>query len=123
MAGAQAQFRYGWISPPFGDHTPDYSGPLVKRSYATLKEYAQASGQDTHCIEVGFDVFENLSPANYYDPTRVYDVDKLDFRLKAGGAAVDKGVILPNINDGYVGSAPDLGALEIGAPAPHYGPR
>jgi hypothetical protein len=36
---------------------------------------------------------------------------------------VDKGVALPNINDGAVGGAPDLGALELGAPATHYGPR
>ena len=30
---------------------------------------------------------------------------------------------LPNVNDGFAGSAPDLGALERGRPAPHYGPR
>jgi hypothetical protein len=123
MSGARAPYHYGWLSPPFNDHTPDYSGTLEKRSYATLKEYAQATGQDTHSIEVGFDAFENLAPARYEDPTRVYDVDKLDFQLKAGGAAVDRGVALPNINDGYAGIAPDLGALELGAPPTHYGPR
>ena len=26
-------------------------------------------------------------------------------------------------NDGFTGSAPDLGALEVGGTAPHYGPR
>ena len=123
MAGAQAPYRYGWISPPFSDHTPDYSGKLEIRTYPTLKEYAQAIGQDTHSVEVGYDAFENLSPAPYSDPTRVYDVNTLNFQLKKGGVAVDKGVALPNINDGYVGSAPDLGAIELGAPAPHYGPR
>lgn len=123
MPGARAPYRYGWISPPFGDKTPDYSGPLESRSYATLEEYARATGQDTHSIEIGYDVFENLSPARYEDPTRIYDVDKLNFRLKAGGAAVDKGLVLPNINAGYAGSAPDLGALELGAPPVHYGPR
>jgi hypothetical protein len=123
MAGARAPYRYGWISPPFGDKTSDYSGPLETRTYATLKEYAQATGQDTHSIEIGYDAFENLSPARYEDPTRVYDVGTLDFRLKEGGAAIDKGVVLPNINDGYIGGAPDLGALERGAPAPHFGPR
>ena len=43
--------------------------------------------------------------------------------LKAGCGAVDAGVILPNINDGFVGTAPDLGAFELGQPAPSYGPR
>jgi hypothetical protein len=31
--------------------------------------------------------------------------------------------VLPNINDGYSGKAPDLGALEIGSPEVVYGPR
>ena len=29
----------------------------------------------------------------------------------------------PNINDGYLGSAPDIGAYEAGEPLPNYGPR
>jgi hypothetical protein len=47
----------------------------------------------------------------------------LDFGLKPGAAAIDRGVVLPNVNDGFRGKAPDLGALEQGKPAPHYGPR
>jgi hypothetical protein len=47
----------------------------------------------------------------------------LDFRLKAGSKAVDAGQVLPTINDGFTGRAPDLGALEVGQPAPRYGPR
>ena len=43
--------------------------------------------------------------------------------LKAGCTALDAGLILPNINDGFVGSAPDLGAYELGSPLPTYGPR
>jgi hypothetical protein len=46
-----------------------------------------------------------------------------DFRLKPDSAAVDAGCILPNINDGFTGKAPDLGALEVGQPVPIYGPR
>lgn len=38
-------------------------------------------------------------------------------------AAVDKGLYLPNINDGFMGASPDLGALELGADLPVYGPR
>jgi hypothetical protein len=36
---------------------------------------------------------------------------------------VDAGVVLPNVNDGYQGRAPDLGAYEVGRPPPQYGPR
>ena len=53
----------------------------------------------------------------------VYDADDLDFRLRPGSAAVDRGTVLPTVTDGFTGGAPDLGALEVGVPAPHYGPR
>ena len=49
--------------------------------------------------------------------------DKYDFRLKPGSAAIDRGVLLPTINDDFTGRAPDLGAIELGKPVPHYGPR
>jgi hypothetical protein len=31
--------------------------------------------------------------------------------------------VLPNVNDGFTGKAPDLGAYESGVPVPHYGVR
>jgi len=39
-------------------------------------------------------------------------------RLAAASAAVDSGEAIPNINDGYSGSAPDLGAFERAAAPP-----
>jgi len=50
-------------------------------------------------------------------------MEDLDFRLKAGSAPVDKGKVIPQVTDGYAGAAPDLGAVELGQPLPHYGPR
>ena len=43
--------------------------------------------------------------------------------LASGSGAIDKGVVLPNLNDGFTGAAPDLGALELGCPAPIFGVR
>ena len=54
---------------------------------------------------------------------KLYKAEEFDFRLKPGSAAVDRGVVLPNVTDGFSGRAPDLGALEVGVAAPHYGPR
>ena len=31
--------------------------------------------------------------------------------------------MLPNVTDGYAGTAPDLGAYEVGQELPTYGPR
>ena len=57
------------------------------------------------------------------DPKAKFDLQINDLRLKANSAAIDAGAVLPNINDGFAGKAPDLGAYELGAKAPHYGPR
>jgi hypothetical protein len=103
--------QYNWLAPG-----ADW------RSFATLAEFRQATGQERHGIEVDYDIFENLAPP---DPRRryaVYHAMDLNFRLKPGSKAVDAGVVLPTINDGYTGRAPDLGALEVGAEEPHYGP-
>jgi MYXO-CTERM domain-containing protein len=43
--------------------------------------------------------------------------------LAEGSGAIDKGLVLPNVNDGAAGAAPDLGAIEAGCEAPIYGVR
>jgi hypothetical protein len=54
-------------------------------------------------------------PATCYEP--------VDLRLVDGSAAVGAAEVLPGFNDGYPGKGPSLGAYELGAPLPHYGPR
>ncbi len=39
-----------------------------------------------------------------------------NFQLKSSSQAIDAGTVIPGVTDGYLGSAPDLGALESGAP-------
>jgi hypothetical protein len=46
-----------------------------------------------------------------------------DVTLSGSTAALDRGIVLPNVNDGFTGGAPDLGALESGCATPIYGPR
>ncbi len=47
-----------------------------------------------------------------------------DLRLVAGVPAIDSGIDLPNLNDGFVlNGLPDMGAFELGEALPHYGPR
>jgi hypothetical protein len=53
----------------------------------------------------------------------LYKPEDIDLRLSEKSDALDKGVLLPNFNDGYTGKAPDLGCYERGQPLPHYGPR
>jgi hypothetical protein len=126
-AGEQA-FR--WSSPP--PNVPmipaDGSGPtkLVERTFSTLEAYAQATKQDLHSVLVDYDIFVKVPMLDATDVgsmQRLYDAADLDFGLRPGTAAEDRGVVLANVNDDHAGAGPDMGALERGRPAPHYGPR
>jgi hypothetical protein len=83
----------------------------------------EATGQEAHGIEVDYDDFEQLNPPNPGLRHAVYHAMDLNFQLKPDGKPVDAGVAIPTVNDGYVGKAPDLGALEVGKPPTQYGPR
>jgi hypothetical protein len=93
-----------------------------QRRFKTLKEFSEATGQDTHSVLVDYDVFVKVA-APGPDPRTLYKPADFDFQLRAGSAAVDAGVRLSGIDDDFTGKAPDLGAYEVGKPVPHYGPR
>jgi len=105
---------------------PDHRADLETRRFASFEEYRKGTGQDQHSVLLDYDVFMKVPMLDAQDVRtvqRVYKAEDFDFRLKPDAAAVDRGVRLPNVNDGFSGRAPDLGALETGRPAPHYGPR
>jgi hypothetical protein len=75
---------------------------------------------------VDYDIFMNVTKLDAKDLAtvqRLYKAEDVDFRLRPGSAAVDRGIAVPNVTDGFTGQAPDLGALEVGRPVPVYGPR
>ncbi|HXS27571.1 MAG TPA: hypothetical protein VN730_07900 [Steroidobacteraceae bacterium] len=113
---------FEWDSPPSGV-AADFLGKLETRRFRTLAEYRRATGEDRHSILVDFDAFRNVRAPDKSDPQHLYDPEDFDFRLRPHSRAVDAGVRLPTITDGFTGRAPDLGAYEIGRPSPHYGPR
>jgi len=121
---------FQWNSPASGVAS-DFTGPghnamLEQRRYTSLAEFSKATGNDAHSTLVDYDAFVNVKPLNAQDAATVqklYKASDFDFRLKPGSAAVDRGVVLPTVTDGFAGTGPDLGALEVGKPAPHYGPR
>lgn len=113
---------FGWNSPPFATMA-DFAAEREVRSYQTLEAYATATGQDRHSVLIDYDVFVNVGMPDPSDVRRLYRAEELNFHLKAGAKAVDAGIDIPGVTDGYSGLAPDLGALEQGHPEPHYGPR
>jgi len=132
-----AEFSFEWSSPPVSTRAV-FPGEMAKlstqqqaqlearsretRRYKTLKEFADATGQDKHSILVDFDVFQKVTPPGA-DPRTLYKPADFDFQLRPGSVAVDAGTRLPGVNDDFTGRAPDLGAYEVGRPVPHYGPR
>ena len=94
----------------------------VTDTYIHGWDIAQATGQDRHSVLVDYDIFEKVT-APGKDPRTLYDPADFNFALRPGSAAVDAGVPMAGINDGYTGRAPDLGAYELGQAPPHYGPR
>ena len=114
--------QYTWFAPKAGGVVYEPK-PEEYQTFATLAELRAATGQEAHGIEVDFDDFANLTPPDPSSRHAVYHAMDLDFRLKPSGKAIDAGVVLPSVNDGFAGRAPDLGAIEVGKPEPIYGPR
>jgi hypothetical protein len=129
-ANPGAKWSFEWSAPPAGV-TADFTGPghqakLETRRFPSLAEYAAATGQDRHSVVVDYDAFVNVRRLDAQDTATVqklYKAEEFDFRLKPASAAVDRGVPLATVTDGFSGGAPDLGALEVGQPVPQYGPR
>ncbi len=91
-------------------------GNIKTYSIEELREKTQMK----HAVLVDMGVFAN--DPEFPNPA-LTERAPADLRLAPGSAAVDAGLLIPGINDSHTGAAPDLGALEWGAPVPHYGPR
>jgi len=117
-----ADFSFVWKSPDFSIMT-DFTGELIERRFRSLAEYSKATGQDSHSTLLDYDIFKSVPGLTTVNPGTLYYAKDCDFRLEAGSKAIDAGMILPNVNDGYTGRLPDLGAYESGQEIPHYGPR
>jgi hypothetical protein len=113
---------FQWNSPAPGSGA---GAEIEGRQFATFEEYVRATGQDRNSVLLDYDIFMNVPKLERTVETvqRLYEFEDFDFRLRPGSAAVDRGVVIPNVNDGFTGSGPDLGALEVGQPLPVYGPR
>lgn len=114
--------QYAWLAPAQGQRQYEPK-PADWKTFASLADLRAATGQEAHGLELDFDIFESLKPPDPAARHAVYHAADLNFRLKPRGKAVDAGVPIPMVNDGFAGKAPDLGALEAGQPEPKYGPR
>ncbi len=116
---------------PIDDGLFDYNGyfsdgrftiNFLGIGYRNFSNFAalQAGGLEPHGLMLNPATFASglIAPGSYTDFLAPQDVT-----LASTSNAVDRGIVLPNVNDGYTGLAPDLGAVESGCPTPIYGPR
>jgi len=99
--------------------TGDFRGRIGDDSFSSLAEM-QANTTEHDAVELDMDVF---SATVAYPSVPFPELPIPDLAILSGSAAADRGVPLANVNDGFDGAAPDLGALEAGREPPHYGPR
>jgi hypothetical protein len=114
---------------PFDNPLFDYNGyyptnPNARFTYntdryATFDQVKAGGKYEAHGMPVPRDVFATLRP--WPDPGQTAGTG-VDASLATGSPARDHALALPNINEVPDGQ-PDLGALEYGCAAPHYGPR
>jgi hypothetical protein len=98
--------------------TGQFSGRVASVRFDGLDEL-RTQTTEAHAIEVDLDVFE-ATVAFPADPFSAPATPSL--LLADDSAALDRGIVLPTINDAFTGDAPDLGAFELGSPDPTYGP-
>jgi hypothetical protein len=115
--------QYLLISPAKGQLYDYAKTGKDAQTFPTLARLSKESGLEAHGVELDYDIFVRMAPADPTKPHAIYHASDLDFRLKPKSKAVDTGLRLPNVNDGFRGKAPDLGAIEAGDPVPVYGPR
>ena len=91
-----------------GSHGVPFEGIIRDVRFHSIEEMRSRT-QEKHAVQVDMDVFQEKIP--FPDPA-IPEWPVPDLRIAAGSAAVDAGVALANINDGYSGKGPDLGAYE-----------
>ena len=130
--------RYAWEN---GSKTPinwktdfDYDGfDWQNYQYAfkwgdrldDIVEFYDSTGQEAHGIKIDHEsCFDSLDFREEMGNPGIVDSFYIQYyTLNAACNAVNAGIPLVNINDGFTGAAPDLGAYEVGNPLPHYGVR
>jgi hypothetical protein len=113
---------FNWSSPP-DNVIADYENAPVLQSFRSIGDYARATGHDANSILFDPGSFIRYAMPDDSDMSRLYPPEDYDLRLRQGSAAIDRGFVLPGITDRFAGSAPDLGAYELGNELPQYGPR
>jgi hypothetical protein len=94
----------------YGTTLASFQGRIGSISFNSLAQLRTLTSE-TNAQQVSFDVFQ--SALAYPEPGTPFVVYAApDLRIRADSIAANTGEVLPNVNDGFSGLAPDLGAFE-----------
>lgn len=108
----------GFAGGPFGQFMK-WNG----ERYATLAKVRDKAPIEKHAVHIEDSATVFASGVKPPEDEKQQVKAAPDLRLAPDTAAIDAGQPLAGFNDGFSGKAPDLGAYELGAVPPHYGPR
>ncbi len=115
-----ADWRTKWSHDAYDWNGSTYAFKWENQRLTDIPAFQALTGQAGNSIEIDqntcFETFNIPAPPPTPVPFQY-------MTLRSTCAAVDAGLALVNINDGYSGTAPDIGAYERGSPLPQYGPR
>ena len=95
--------NFAWNSPPDGTAADyDYTHKLTVRRFHTLKDYADATGQDRHSVTLDYKVFVNVPWPDRSDPQRLYN---------PGGYGLPSARAFPRHRCGHGACPPSMTAL------------
>ncbi|MCF6288804.1 MAG: right-handed parallel beta-helix repeat-containing protein [Proteobacteria bacterium] len=118
--GGNVHWRTNWNHDGYDWGDYPYVFKWQGARLATIVDFQNLTGQAMNSIRVDKNTcFETFNIPN--PPPAMIEFQHMT--LNANCNAVDAGVPLANINDGFFGSAPDLGAYELNQQLPQYGPR
>jgi len=91
-------YAYKWVC--------EYGQPLNNTRYTDLPSFRSAVGQEIHG-RWGDPLLDTTRLPGYPPNSRL-----LNLKIQTGSPTIDGGVLLPGLNDRYIGAAPDMGAYE-----------
>ncbi len=103
----------------FGSALGTFSGKIGALTFANLAALRATTSQK-NAVQVSLGAF---ATALAFPANAMTQFAPPDLRLATASSAINAGIAIPNVNDDYTGSAPDLGAFELGKALPAYGPR
>lgn len=103
----------------YGSTSGSLSGTIGSTSFSNLASL-RSTTQEKNAIQVDLGSF---AATVSYPATPMTPYGAVDLRLNPASPAVDAAYPISNVNDRHHGAGPDIGAFEVGQPAPLFGPR